>query len=81
MRRQLVKRRDAFEELFRKLVADLPLPPDIDRAVYRITLLSLLNGVENWFRPGRMSPSEVAGQIIRIFRHDIVQGEEPSLKV
>ncbi len=81
VRRQLVKRRDAFEELFRKLVADLPLPPDIDRAVYRITLLSLLNGVENWFRPGRMSPSEVAGQIIRIFRHDIVQGEEPSLKV
>lgn len=70
VRQQLVKRRDAFEDVFRKMIENLPLPSDIDRSVYRITLLSLLNGAENWYRSGGMSPAEVAMQIVRIFRHE-----------
>ena len=73
VRQQLVKRRDDFENVFRKMIENLPLPPEIDRSVYRITLLSLLNTTENWYRPGGMSPAEVATQIVRIFRHDCAQ--------
>lgn len=71
VRRQLIARRDAFEDQFRKLVDALPLPADIDRSVYRNLLLSLLNTADGWYRPGRLSPADIARQITRIFRHEI----------
>lgn len=70
VRLQLVARRDAFEEPFRALVGALPLPPEIDRSIYRNLLLSLLNDADNWYRPGRLSPAGVAQQVVRIFRHE-----------
>jgi TetR/AcrR family transcriptional regulator, cholesterol catabolism regulator len=39
-RAELIGRRDRFEELFRDLVGDLPLSPEIDRSIYRNLLLS-----------------------------------------
>lgn len=70
VRAQLVARRDRFEALFRSLVADLPLSPDIDRSIYRNLLLSQLNSAADWYRPGRLTPAGVAAQIVAIFRHD-----------
>lgn len=70
VRLELVARRDAFENPFRVLVRDLPLPPEIDRSIYRNLLLSLLNEAGNWYRPGRLSPDDVARQIVQVFRHD-----------
>ena len=70
VRMQLVARRDRFEELFRALVADLPLPAGIDRSIYRNLLLSQLNAAADWFRPGRLTPREIAVQVARIFRHE-----------
>ncbi|MBV2146865.1 TetR/AcrR family transcriptional regulator [Sphingobium sp. AS12] len=70
VRAQLVARRDRFEGLFRAIVADLPLPAGIDRSVYRNLLLSQLNAAADWFRPGRLSPREIAVQVARIFRHE-----------
>lgn len=67
---ELVARRDAFEEPFRDLVNALPLPPEIDRSIYRNLLLSMLNEAGNWYRPGRLSPADVARQIVCVFRHD-----------
>ena len=70
VRAALIDRRDRFEQLFRSLVADLPLPAEIDRSIYRNLLLSQLNSAADWVRPGRMMPRDIAAQIVRVFRHD-----------
>jgi len=69
VRAALIECRDNFEALFVSLVEDLPLPDDIDRSIYRNLLLSLLNSVADWYRPGRLSPQEIGDQVYRIFRH------------
>jgi AcrR family transcriptional regulator len=84
MRKELVKERDRFEAIYKKLVNDLPLSPEIDRNVYRISLVSLLNAVALWYRPGRLTLREVASQIVLIFRGRVsgsakpVRGRRPS---
>jgi AcrR family transcriptional regulator len=70
VRRRLIERRDKFEGLFRSLVDALPLPPHIDRSIYRNLLLSQLNSAGDWYRPGRLTPKEIAAQIMAIFKHD-----------
>ncbi len=69
VREQLIARRDRFEDLFRSLVDVLPLPSLIDRSIYRNLLLSQLNSASDWYRAGRLSPGEIAAQIVTIFRH------------
>ncbi len=69
VRRAVIASRDAFETQFRVIVDDLPLPPEIDRSIYRNLLLSLLNNAGGWYRPGRLSPAEIASQITSIFKH------------
>ncbi len=69
VRQQLIARRDRFEEPFRALVADLPLPPSIDRSLYRTLLLVQLNATADWYRPGRLTPDQIAAQIVALFRH------------
>lgn len=71
IREALVARRDRFEDIFRERVAMLPLPGEIDRSIYRNLLLSLLNSAADWYRPGRLTPPQIAGQIVAIFRHDL----------
>ncbi|SCW87780.1 transcriptional regulator, TetR family [Sphingobium faniae] len=70
VRQELIARRDRFEDMFRTMVDDLPLPAGFDRPVYRNLLLSLLNSAGGWYRPGRMTPREIGGQIAAIFRHE-----------
>lgn len=70
VRMALVERRDRFEQLFRAIVAALPLPAEIDRSLYRNLLLSQLNSVADWYRPGRLTPRDIAAQIARLYRHD-----------
>jgi len=70
IRRKLVSRRDAFEDLFRELIAQLPLPPAIDRSVYRNLLLSQLNHAADWYRPGRLTPEQIGRQVAAIFHHE-----------
>jgi AcrR family transcriptional regulator len=67
VRAQLVAKRDQFEALFVRLVDDLPLDPGIDRRVFRLSLLTLLNNVSIWYRPGALSPADIGRQIVRIF--------------
>jgi AcrR family transcriptional regulator len=68
VRERLVAKRDAFEHIFRDLIDELPLDPEVDRGVYRLLLLTLLNNVSGWYREGRLVPQEIARQIVRIFR-------------
>lgn len=67
---ELIRKRDEFEAIFTKMVRDLPLPKTIDRDIYRILLLRLLNTVDQWYDEGRLSRSAIVEQIIAIFRHD-----------
>lgn len=67
VRAQLIARRDRFEELFRMLVAQLPLGPGIDRSIYRNLLLAQLNSAVDWYRPGRLSPREIGRQVALLF--------------
>jgi AcrR family transcriptional regulator len=65
---KLIEQRDAYEDMFRGLVADLPLAPSADRSVTRLLLLTLLNNVRTWYRPGRLSAREIADHIYLLFR-------------
>ena len=70
VREKLIARRDRFEDLFRDLVAQLPLPATIDRSIYRNLLLAQLNSATDWYRPGRLDPAQIGRQLAAIFRHD-----------
>jgi TetR/AcrR family transcriptional regulator, cholesterol catabolism regulator len=78
MRKDLVKERDRFESIYKKLVNDLPLSPEVDRSLYRICLISLLNAVALWYRPGRLTLREVAAQIVLIFRGSATEATKPT---
>lgn len=69
VRTALIERRDQFEDQFRSIVNALPLPKEIDRSVYRNLLLAQLNSAADWYRPGRLTPVEIARQISAVFRH------------
>ncbi len=70
VRERLVAKRDAFERIFVQLVEELPLAANLDRGVYRLLLLTLLNNVSSWYREGRLTPEEIARQIVEVFRHE-----------
>ena len=69
VRMALILRRDRFEDQFRALVDALDLPAAIDPSVYRNLLLSQLNTAANWYRPGGLTPAQLARQISLVFRH------------
>ena len=71
--KRLIEHRDAYEKLYRDLVADLPLPPRTDRRLLRLTILGALNGVVNWYRPGGATPGAIAKKIIKLFRLQLDQ--------
>lgn len=68
MRKDLVGARDKFESIYKGLIAALPLDPAIDRSIYRLSLVSLINAVPVWYHTGRLSVAEIAAQIVMIFR-------------
>lgn len=68
LRVELIRQRDDFEMIYRRLIAVLPLRPEIDREIYRLCLVSLINTVPVWYRTGRLTPNAIAAQISEIFR-------------
>lgn len=62
--RRLASLRDAYENIFRQIVDDLPLPKGTNRKYFRLVTLGALNWTQTWFRPGREKSSEIANQII-----------------
>ncbi|NHN88344.1 TetR/AcrR family transcriptional regulator [Acetobacter conturbans] len=69
VRQALVRKRDEYEVIFRQIVDGLPLPVGMDRSIYRILLLKILNTADSWYRDGRLNRTEIAAQITAIFRH------------
>jgi TetR/AcrR family transcriptional regulator, cholesterol catabolism regulator len=78
LRARLVRHLDHYERLFAELVAALDLPPALDRSIYRLSLLSALNTVDLWYRPGGKTPEAIARQIFAIFDHRAVARRQPA---
>jgi AcrR family transcriptional regulator len=64
LQRRMRGDRDAYESIFSNLVDGLDLPPQIDRSVFRMSLLGALNWTHVWYRPGRLTPNDIARQIV-----------------
>jgi AcrR family transcriptional regulator len=67
VREQLIVRRDSFEQLFKDLVAGLPLDAQVDATLYRLLLLTILNNSSLWYKPGKLTPEEIGRQIMLLF--------------
>lgn len=68
MRDALIVDRDAFENQYRLLIEELPLPARVDRSVLRLSLLATLNSITTWYQPGKLTPREIASQIVAIIQ-------------
>jgi AcrR family transcriptional regulator len=68
LRRRLVAQRDAYEQRFRTLLADLPLPGDVDRHLLRLHLLGALNWTATWYRAGGAVPAAIARSLVHSIR-------------
>jgi AcrR family transcriptional regulator len=68
LQQRLEKDRKKYDQLFRKLVADLSLGSTSNRSVFRLALLGALNWALVWYRPGKSTAQEIAHDLIRIFQ-------------
>jgi AcrR family transcriptional regulator len=68
VRDTLAAQRDAYETIFAQLIGELDLAPDIDWHIFRLHILSALNGTKFWYRPGGKTPSEIGRQLVRMLR-------------
>lgn len=60
--------RHAYDRLFRRIVDDLPVAPEVDRTVLRLMLLGAMNWVFIWYREGRRTPEQIADAMVDIVR-------------
>jgi AcrR family transcriptional regulator len=65
---RLIALRDAYEQRFRKLVADLPLAAGADRSKFRLLLLGALNACPIWRRPDGDGPGRIAADFVALLR-------------
>ena len=69
VRDQLVAQRDRFERMIDTMIADLPLPADIDRRIFRRHYLGAINWIPVWCDPdGPVAPADIVRQFIRTLR-------------
>lgn len=64
LQRRLNPERAAYETRFRQLVTALPLPPDADKSLLRLTLLGAINWTRIWYRPGKRTPAQIAQHLV-----------------
>jgi AcrR family transcriptional regulator len=68
LRDALTAERDAYETIFTELIGELGLASGIDARIFRLHLLSALNGTKFWYRPGGLTPSDIGRQLVRMLR-------------
>ena len=68
LRNALAAQRDAYETMFMALIDALGLDPEIDKKIFRLHLLSALNGTKFWYRRGGATPSAIGRQLVRMLR-------------
>jgi AcrR family transcriptional regulator len=74
-RLKIAARRDDYERLFRRVIADGVDTGDFIKVDPRLTataILSALNGIATWYRPdGELSPEAIADQHASLFLHSL----------
>jgi TetR/AcrR family transcriptional regulator, cholesterol catabolism regulator len=60
--------RDRYERRFERLIAALPLDPDTDRWLFKVSLFGSLNWSQTWYRKGRYTPRDIAAAFIAMLR-------------
>jgi len=69
LRKTVIALRDSYEDIQRRLIAELPLRPGIDRSLLRLGLIGMLNAVPNWYRPGGpATPAQIATGFVALLR-------------
>jgi len=68
VRRRLAPLRDAYEDLFRGLVDELPLAAGTPRRHARLMLMGALNWSQSWYRPGGDPPAAIARSFVALLR-------------
>ncbi len=67
-RDDLVRQRDRYEAVFRRVIDELDLPPGVRPGPFRHALLGALNWALTWYRPDGDAPEIVARDLFAIFR-------------
>lgn len=71
LRAQIIAQRDRYEDMFRKLIDDLPLADDVNPNYLRLGLLGSLNWVTTWYRPGTDTLDNIAVALVNMFRRGL----------
>jgi AcrR family transcriptional regulator len=69
MRKTLVAQRNKFENIFSEIIETLQLDPTVERSIFRLSLITALNGSSVWYRRGRLTPKQVGTRVFEIFHH------------
>lgn len=62
---------DGYERNFRGLIDSLSIADGVSRGLLRLQLLGALNWTSVWYQPNKLSPQEIARQLVRSMRHGI----------
>lgn len=69
IRNRVVQLNDRYEAIFRALVDACDLDPSLSRSLARLQLLGALNWTSVWYSPDKLTPREIAAQLVRTYRY------------
>lgn len=75
LREKLISDRQRFEDIFVRIVDELPLRPEIDRSYWRLALLGMLAWTHVWYKPSGDPPSVVAKTLIDLLKNQTAQAD------
>jgi len=70
-RERVQQQSDRYERLLTDLIGALELGKGLSRSVLRLQILGALNWTSVWYRPGKLTPHQIASQLIRTVRHGV----------
>lgn len=73
LRARMIAQRDEYEDMFRAVIDELPLPPGASRKYLRLSLIGAMAWSLVWYKPGGDTPRQIARYIVNLF-----QGVEPT---
>ncbi len=74
-RGHITEMRDAYEEIFARLLGDLVLPKGTDLHALRLMLLGAMNWSFTWYRDGAESPERIARKFLAMLRTRLDTGD------
>ena len=70
---ELALARDNYEARFRDLISQLGLPDGVSGSIFRLMMLGALNWAQIWYRPGGITPAEIARNFMQVLRDGVVR--------